>query len=905
MKKSDFMRRLFPGALALVVAVGQAMPFAVASAISIPSASSVMGDIENRYHISSSTMQDLGETLNVATSKKYSPEVSIFFSPTDPREGQKITAKALPMYFSTPTEQMYYTWYLKRKDDSDDVNGWKVTAMRMLANDGADPDAFIPGPDDGDGFRAEHGGGSEFGTNHDWCYVRDSSSGEFYELGASMQTDFSCGTDGYEQACIASASQSVSGDFSSTYSYEKVGDPTCNNQDRASCPDGSLPRCVNPAVVGGSFELTDTVKRRVYPDSVDPVTGESVPNYVYDPAVEDNLSCESKRDSSVGCFHLFPDATGYETGDGSFPEGEERFWMTNPADPDTANNGNKDEANIAGLGRDTFTWNYQEGDRIGVVVEGNSMLSTKHDDSSMMIMWAFSGKGCPVRGTGSYTQSIKGYSVNIPTANMSRADFDKCLKDNLVDPLSGGQENAKKLEVSVMATPERPMNDPTGEAAGDTVVVTATISNSDRTDAEVSYEWKVEAADNVNMASSRNITDPLRTAGLLTSSKGNGLSALPVTLNMDDGILGDLSESNPVYLRFSVTAKENFGGVVARSGRSDVIVQASNSDKKIIAYGSGAAETSDGMRVSLGSPICNAFHANPTTASEAMDNLDRVACRVSKNEIIGLHVDTSGFSDFHWTLDGKSMACDGSVSSDCSDGSTAFFAVVGAPGSTINVGFEAVSVETGKAVSLSRTFVVVEPEVLLEPIDDASLWPRYVGQHVDLDGNAFDEFSENYFERFPGDGLAMKARFIPTFSGNISTRTWMVDGVEVPETTDMTMEYLFSDGTDALGSVHDISLSATIVQPLEKRKALRDIWGIGESQSTETVIGKAVQVTTVPAEADADSGTTKFYAALSGYVPSAVSFAVRAILSGGLLLFTVGFLFSLIPETSPVSERRR
>jgi hypothetical protein len=39
---------------------------------------------------------------------------------------------------------------------------------------------------------------------------------------------------------------------------------------------------------------------------------------------------------------------------------------------------------------------------LGVVIEGTSMIPTKHPDSSSAIMWAFSKNDCPVINKGSY-----------------------------------------------------------------------------------------------------------------------------------------------------------------------------------------------------------------------------------------------------------------------------------------------------------------------------------------------------------------------------------------------------------------------------------------------------------------------------------------------------------------------
>lgn len=84
--------------------------------------------------------------------------------------------------------------------------------------------------------------------------------------------------------------------------------------------------------------------------------------------------------------HLFPEADN--TGDGYFEKEEERFWHTDWQSNDTARTGNIDEANVAGLGATTFTWNYIEGDKIGVVVEGVSHEGTQTEDASYRTMWA-------------------------------------------------------------------------------------------------------------------------------------------------------------------------------------------------------------------------------------------------------------------------------------------------------------------------------------------------------------------------------------------------------------------------------------------------------------------------------------------------------------------------------------
>src|SRR6185369_1019043 len=141
--------------------------------ISLPSASSIASDLEKRYHIDLGSAQNQGESFNVAANKQPTPEVSLFFNPSDPKDGQKLSAKAFPMYFSSKESNMYYTWYLKHAgcdlDNSPsgakrslcDRNGdgritvedWKVEAAQIISQNGFDTKTADYGDDnDSDGY---------------------------------------------------------------------------------------------------------------------------------------------------------------------------------------------------------------------------------------------------------------------------------------------------------------------------------------------------------------------------------------------------------------------------------------------------------------------------------------------------------------------------------------------------------------------------------------------------------------------------------------------------------------------------------------------------------------------------------------------------------------------------------
>jgi hypothetical protein len=903
----------------------------------IPSPSKVAKEMEQRYNINLGSVQDFSQSFNVSNQKKTVPEVSIFFSPTDPREGQKITAKAFPMYFSNESSQLYYTWYLKQAGcelgpaagkpgycNADGaggitVNDWKVAAARMLATDGADKSGFdYASHTDDDGYHAELGGGNKKNTTKDWCYLYDSNDGNVYELvSQAVSSTFSCpaaqievclaGSDTVDPAtfnanasadALGNSAVSITGDtFQYTSTYDVVGSPECQSNSPV-CPSGTAARCVPTGSVNSTFTEAQ-------------YNAFNVP------------TCNSGSVIDQQCVRLFPrtSANGHQFGgnDGQFTLNNESFWGTNPNDPDTADNGGKDEANVIGLGRDTFAWNYQVGDMLGLVVEGTSMIPTKHEDASSAIMWAFSRNDCPVINKGSYSKSIKGYSVAIPTTTMTESDLNACLEDNLIDPLEGGQGSSKKLELDVSATPDNPTNDETAEKGGDIVTASVSIANSSRPRNDIRYEWKVSISDNPN-GGWQDITAGLVSTGLLQNSIGNGLNSISVALNMQSGFLTPLglNGTDPLYLRLAPTASENFSSGVSRSGTSDVIVRISNTTNKIVSYSTNAALNLGTYKVSYDQPICNdPFIVNPLTAADAMQNLNRIACRAMKNEIIGLKFSNEvGLSNFQWTLNGAPITCSTHVSAGCGNG--VFFAVAGNAGETYTIKASAVNTTTGKSVTLARTFQIVEPEVVIESDDPALSWPKYVGTHTDLDGNAFDEYSDISFETEGLANIKLKARFLPGpakfassdlgpdgifgTADDVSRRVWMIDGVEIPETAPGSLAIDYTPVAPKLpGEVYNISFYASLVQPMEKRQALKTIWGIDTLASSEIKVSQGIQMDVIEIEYVAQ-GPKKFFAAISSYLPASILFAFKITLSMALLLFTVGFVFALIPAEPRTDE---
>ncbi len=897
---------------------------------SIPSASSMLSGMEKRYHLDVGSIQSQGENFNTADVKKPTPEASLFFNPSDPKSGEKISAKAFPMYFSNSESELYYTWYLKRAEcgltntPSDDVrtlcdrdsNGritvedWKIEAAQILAENGFDKaDANYNSDTDNDGYKARFGGDNKVSTpNH--CYVNDSVSGKNYELGDAGDINFDC-PDGKSPMCmegeqtISPEDITVPGDggvdtTSQAFSFTEsdvcniAGIPACGVDGVPKCSVGA-PRCVSNAKYSTSCgtELT---------------------------------TCSGGGGGfNTYCAHLFPVVPGHVTGDGSFGADEEDFWGTDPADPDTADNGNKDEANVTGLGQSTFTWNYSSGDQVGLAVEGTSMITTKYDDSSSMIMWAFSKKDCPLSladETGSFFKTIKGYEVTMYAADI---DLNKCLERNLVDPTQGGQ--ATNLEVSVSASPDAPINDETEDAGGDLVIAEASVGNAVRGVNEILFEWDVEISDNPQFRSggdlvSAKITSDLQRLKLLGSVKGTALDTVRLKLDilnngsyllagrqLDDYLTGDIG-----YLRFTAKVSENFASGSIRKGKSDVVVKFTSTGKKISAYKVNTQVVGDGTQVLLPTPLASGLICND-------DPLDRAACRVIKNEIIGLRVDPTDLTNFQWTINGTKLFCNRSVvSQDCEkDASGAitvgqqnfvnFFPISGNVGDAYAVTMTANDVKTGKTVTLSRAFHVIDPELSIESVDPNTAWPKLVGQYKDVDGAASlacpngycSEYSDSIFEGFSGENLSFKAAFLPNFLADRAVRQWTVDGVSMTEGGGMSIAFTaLKEAPD----VYNIGLSAAVVQPQGIRQALRDIWNISPLDSPEIHFSATDQVELKePGFAQGTlPGAKKYLATLASYIPTSVMFSFRILLSVVLILFTTRFFLVLLPERLELSQ---
>ena len=931
-------------------------------AASIPSVPSVASQLEERYHLNLQELQSKGEAQNVADQKVLAPEVSLFFSPADPRPGEEITAIANPLFFQNDKEDLYYTWYLKRDgcgldddpsqekrdecDFDDDgeitVEDWKVEAMRIYANNAFDATQadYETSFRDSDEYEAYLGGHARRQVP-ERCYILDRRNGELYELSGVASGNFNCPS-GTSPRCVEDDTLVCPAEFEASASAEATGGSGgSGGGDGEGGSGGSGGSASSETSVEGEtfieYRICRDVKirpvclRNTSMDSEDttdgtPYCGNGTPRCMPDSSnswgqtcasVSSSTPCSSSGSSIASCTasastvsdnlcdenRMFPDAPGEETGDGDFDPDEEEFWLTDPEDPDTANTGYGDEANVSGRGAMQFTWNYQVGDQVGVAVEGTSLIATKYADHSNMIMWAFPKNDCSVYGKSSYDKSIRGYQVNILTADM---DLNDCIPENLVDPREGGQSD--NLDVSLTYAPDEPVNDSSGDDYGETLAVYSTVSNSSKGADHVFYDWEVYISSNGShnprgysrddgdegTASWVDITQALTDNDLVALTEGNGVTELSIALNLDEEVLGDVgivpegvfperfSESG--YLRVKLTAREQFSQEVYREGTSTVIVKVVNSDTKIIP--SIAQVDDSGTFIPGDLVIC----------SDEL-SLRRGVCYVAKNEVIALSLNEEGLDSYSWELDGAPLVCDSDVSSICEDSRQTqytFFPVTGESGTRHTVQVSALESETGQTKSFTRVFEVVDPFVEMISADTSSVWPKYLGYYRDTDGVEYDDISTDVLQGYSGAEATLEALFFPAFIGESehTDMQWVTSATDASaDGTSLSFSLLAGPGV-----TYNATMEAVYRQPLDVREAMKNIWNLVIADTSDYWLEKSVQVEVLQDseyEEFAVDSPRAFFASLAVNAPAHLWLLVQALLSVAVAVFVLGTLYAL------------
>jgi|GEM_PF-7128282 len=799
-------------------------------------------------------------------------------------DGINLEANAVVTGFEKEDKFLYFTWYLKRDDGKDldgdgkyDENDWKIEAAKIIAkgNYSGQSSGNVSGDDDG--YKAVP---NWTGKNSDpECYVQDFEDGRIYELKQTEQT-FSCNS----AACVSERNLSCEdpenpGNFSATSAcQEEVASPNCkvknaeNFTTTASCSAGSL-RCSDGSanIFSSSLTQTQMCSQITYGSggascaSLDLTTP----------------TCTFKEKSSGNiCKHLFPDpgVSGEDSGDGKFGSAEENFWGTDPNNSSTAGNGNVDEANVVGLGVNIFKWQYKKGDHIGLVVEGESLMNTKHNDGSKMIMWAFSKNKCSAISDAAdekafYVEDSFGFKQGILT--IGEIDLDDCLEENLIDPAVTTESGY--LDISVSIIPEEPLNDALivgTNNKGSVVTASAIINNAD--EYKLSYVWDLEISSDgtASPALWKNITSSLTDHDYFS---GTGNSRFKFKLNLPLDVFPN--EKPEQYLRIKVSAVET--GDFDREGIGYKIFKIKQKEPEIISY-NAKYSTSTG-KLYKGEEFCKDSAGS--------------ACLVANNQVVGVSMPDpkNTLTGFSWKINGKPLICDNSVSDMCEAGKAAnlaFFPAIGLEGDEFIITGEAVDKSTGIVKKFEKTFRITSPYVKIVSGDTNSVWPKRLGYFKNLDGSFRPDFSEILFQTIENTEVEMKAAIFPDsiVGSEGTTIAWKINGEETPSAS-----FVASGG---VGAVYNVGVEVSYKQPQETRMALEKFWGVSQTQTAEELFEHSVQVETLKSEYDEVVAMKKtgILANLLSNTSNQIIFVLRLVVMVALIIGISGIAFSINPS---------
>ncbi len=567
--------------------------------------------------------------------------------------------------------------------------------------------------------------------------------------------------------------------------------------------------------------------------------------------------------------HLFPDAPHENTGDGSFGRNEESFWHTNPTIADTTQSGNTDEANVAGLGLDSFTWSYDSGDKIGVVVEGIAVSTTQTADSSFKTMWAAPKGMC-------YKNSAADFK-NVSSLN-------DCLYDNLTSP-SENSASSSKLEVSLSYSPTSPINDPNNVtdpnlSLGDDITVQSAVNNANDNN-YLQYSWEAFASDDPSPDS---WGSPLPKSSLPNSTQmeGLGLDTFKFKLNLH----------NPKkYLNIKLTVKESTGDGNYREGHTNILIPIKSNDDVLSTFLTTATNVS-APHISMASEIC-------TSAIES------ALCPIVKNKIIGVKIPQGNLTDFLWTVDGKPFTYSSCFFDGCNlskQTNVAYFPALKEVGEQYIIGLTAINQTTNEKVSLSKTFKVVDPSIAISSLNSNTCKPVQLGNYIDLNGKSWPDYSTLNFWGLSNSSIQLQASTV-NFPSSGNVYTWIVDGNAIDATTAPAFGYsVDANGVLTLpskktGEGYNVTATTIYSQDEAALAALNKYWNISYDQFYEKNITKDIIITMQDGVSIASSATPKkILATIYTSLPSYLTFILRITLTMIIILFGSQLILAFFPS---------
>jgi len=510
-------------------------------------------------------------------------------------------------------------------------------------------------------------------------------------------------------------------------------------------------------------------------------------NTLSDSATDD----PSGLDYPVACKHKWINAPDYKSGSGKFATGEEKYWKTDPTDPDTDGDGFVDGADVIGLGQDSFTWSYQAGDRIGVVAEGTSMIPVEEKSAYYKIMW--------------------GYMDVCDSTKTGLLDKDECDESGdygsgFLATKSPSEQGDDKMKISLSFSPEAPLADPSDEnkdnisddgtiTDADQITVASSLDNTDNNPNNLYYTWQISKGD----PQKDDWTEVKDIPGnFLTASPAAGMGISQFSFVPKKSAFSSSSGVN--YFKVTLTASKA-SNVTEGRGRSSVIIPVNTQGIKIALH---KVDIKDGKAV-VGDEVCN-------------DGLYKTLCPVVHGQILAAKVSGSRYkssnSEFSWQVNGA-PAFPPANASDLFDGwsdTTVFFPITKNEQGIENISVTATKKDELQPVTGTRLATVVHPAVFIKPGDTSVSWPKtYVAEDPNRKSAYQNIESSDAFEALTSSSAPFYLDFVPYYligEDANSQINWSVNG------TDITSADFYANNPN-LGSIELANDDRTITLPID------------------------------------------------------------------------------------------
>ena len=606
-------------------------------------------------------------------------------------------------------------------------------------------------------------------------------------------------------------------------------------------------------------------------------------NELSDSATED----PSGLDYPVSCKHKWMNSPNYKSGSGKFPTGEEKYWKTDPIDPDTDGDGFPDGADVIGLGQQDFTWNYQPGDRVGVVAEGTSMLPTEEKSAYYKIMW--------------------GYMDVCDSTKTGLLDKDECdgsgdYGSGFLATKSPSEQGDDKLKISLSFSPDTPLADPSDEnkdnilddgtiTDADQITVASSLDNTDSNPGNLYYTWQISKGDpqKDDWTEVKDIPGNFNTS---SPAAGMGISQFSFVPKKS----AFSGSSGVSYFKVTLTASKS-SGLVAGRGRSSVIIPVNTQGIKIILH---KVDIKDGKAV-VGDEICN-------------DGLYKTLCPVVHGQMLAAEVSGSRYkssnSEFAWKVNGAS-AFPPANASELFDGwsdTTVFFPITRSEQGIENISVTATKKDELQPVTGARFATVVHPAVFIKSGDTSVSWPKtYVAEDPNQKSTYQNIESSDAFEALTNSTAPFYLDFVPYYligEDANSQINWSVNGTSIASADFYAnnpnlglIELASSDRTinlpiDAnIGTFTTLSTEVKKYWTDEERGIVYTAWGVAPN----TLSGdSSVSIESVSAPSGEVVGATnnpgQILAAIGTHLPHYFMYLLRLVLTMAVMfIISAGF----------------